>query len=44
MMVAMLPGMLLVLSLCFILLSAVAAVIPARRAAKQNIVNALGHT
>lgn len=44
MMVAMLPGTLLLLSLCFIVLSAVAAVIPARRAARLNIVNALGHT
>ncbi len=44
MMVAMLPGTLLLLSLCFVALSAVAAVIPARRAARLNIVNALGHT
>ncbi len=37
------PDTLLLLALCFIILSLLAAITPARRAAKQNIVNALGH-
>jgi putative ABC transport system permease protein len=41
--VDMVPPMLFVLMLSFILLSLFAAIIPARRAAKQNIVDALGH-
>jgi len=40
----MVPGMLLVLFINFILLSMVSAVISARRAARKNIVDALGHT
>jgi putative ABC transport system permease protein len=43
MMVDMVPWMLLFLSFCLVLLSMVAAIIPARRAARKNIVNALGH-
>jgi putative ABC transport system permease protein len=43
MMVDMVPLMLLFLSFCLVLLSLVAAIIPARRAARKNIVNALGH-
>jgi len=38
------PKTLLVLLCCLIALSLIAAIIPARRAARQNIVNALGHT
>jgi putative ABC transport system permease protein len=41
--VDMVPWMLFILLLCFVLLSLFAAIIPARRAAKQNIVDALGH-
>jgi putative ABC transport system permease protein len=41
--VDMVPPMLLVLLLSLVLLSLFAAIIPARRAAKQNIVDALGH-
>ncbi|OGP64074.1 MAG: hypothetical protein A2169_10050 [Deltaproteobacteria bacterium RBG_13_47_9] len=37
------PQALLVLILCLIFLSLFAAIIPARRAAKQNVVDALGH-
>ncbi len=37
------PGGLVVLVFCLILLSLAAAIIPARRAARQNIVDALGH-
>lgn len=37
------PQTLFVLVLCLILLSLLAAIIPARRAARQNVVNALGH-
>jgi putative ABC transport system permease protein len=37
------PGVLVVLVFCLILLSLAAAIIPARRAARQNIVDALGH-
>ena len=43
MMVDMVPGVLFVLVLCFILLSTIAAIIPARGAARKNIVDALGH-
>ena len=42
--VSFVPGTLLVLMCCLIALSLIAAIIPARRAARQNIVNALGHT
>jgi putative ABC transport system permease protein len=38
------PKTLVVLMCCLVLLSLIAAIIPAKRAAKQNIVNALGHT
>lgn len=38
------PETLLVLMCCLTVLSLIAAIIPARRAARQNIVNALGHT
>jgi putative ABC transport system permease protein len=41
--VAYIPEGLIVLTICLVVLSLVAAIIPARRAAKQNIVNALGH-
>jgi putative ABC transport system permease protein len=37
------PQMLFVLLLSLVLLSLLSAIIPARRAAKQNIVDALGH-
>lgn len=37
------PDTLVLLALCLIVLSLLAAITPARRAAKQNIVNALGH-
>jgi putative ABC transport system permease protein len=43
MMVDMVPWMLLLLLLNFVILSTIAAIIPARRAARKNIVNALGH-
>jgi putative ABC transport system permease protein len=43
MMVDMVPQALFILVLCFILLSLVAAIIPARGAARKNIVDALGH-
>jgi putative ABC transport system permease protein len=42
--VSFVPKTLLVLMCCLIALSLIAAIIPARRAARQNIVNALGHT
>jgi putative ABC transport system permease protein len=42
--VSFVPETLLVLMCCFIGLSLIAAIVPARRAARQNIVNALGHT
>jgi putative ABC transport system permease protein len=42
--VGLVPQALLVLVICLILLSLVAAIIPARHAAKQNVVDALGHT
>lgn len=41
--VALVPQTLVLLTICLIILSLVAAIIPARRAARQNIVNALGH-
>jgi putative ABC transport system permease protein len=41
--VDMVPPMLFVLLLSLVLLSLFAAIIPARRAAKQNIVDSLGH-
>jgi len=41
--VGFVPKTLLVLMCCLIVLSLIAAIIPARRAARQNIVNALGH-
>lgn len=41
--VDLIPWGLLVLVFCLILLSLAAAIIPARRAARQNIVDALGH-
>ena len=39
----MVPWMLLLLIVCFVILSMVAAIIPARGAARKNIVDALGH-
>ena len=42
--VSFVPETLLVLMFCLIGLSLIAAIVPARRAARQNIVNALGHT
>jgi len=41
--VHLVPQALVLLSACVIVLSLIAAIIPARRAARQNIVNALGH-
>lgn len=41
--VNMVPWMLFILLFCFVLFSMFAALIPARRAAKQNIVDSLGH-
>jgi putative ABC transport system permease protein len=41
--VDMVPSMLFVLMLSLVLLSLVSAIIPARRAARQNIVDSLGH-
>jgi len=38
------PQAVLTLVICLILLSLIAAIIPARHAAKQNVVTALGHT
>jgi putative ABC transport system permease protein len=43
MFIDMVPWMLLVLVFSFIILSMIAAIIPARGAAKKNIVDALGH-
>jgi putative ABC transport system permease protein len=43
MMVDMVPSMLVFLLLGLVLLSTIAAIIPARRAARKNIVDALGH-
>jgi putative ABC transport system permease protein len=42
--VELVPQALILLSICLITLSLIAAIIPAKRAAQQNIVNALGHT
>lgn len=42
-MVDLIPQTLLVLGLCLIFLSLLAAIVPARRAGKQNIVDTLGH-
>ncbi len=42
--VNMVPWALLVLMVCFIVLSTIAAIIPARAAGKKNIVEALGHS
>jgi putative ABC transport system permease protein len=42
--VSFVPETLFVLMCCLIGLSLIAAIVPARRAARQNIVNALGHT
>jgi len=42
--VSFVPETLLGLMFCLIALSLIAAIVPARRAARQNIVNALGHT
>jgi putative ABC transport system permease protein len=41
--VNLVPQSLLVLTVCLILLSLIAAILPARRAARQNVVDALGH-
>jgi putative ABC transport system permease protein len=41
--VDLVPQVLFLLMLCLIFLSLFAAIIPARRAAKQNVVDALGH-
>jgi putative ABC transport system permease protein len=41
--VDLVPQALFVLILCLLFLSLFAAIIPARRAAKQNVVDALGH-
>lgn len=41
--VNLVPQALILLGICLIILSLIAAIIPARRAASQNIVNALGH-
>ena len=41
--VAFVPQTLISLGICLVVLSLIAAIMPARRAAKQNIVNALGH-
>ncbi len=38
------PQTLVLLSICLVILSLIAAILPAKRAARQNIVNALGHT
>ncbi len=42
--VSFVPETLLILMCCLIALSLMAAIVPARRAARQNIINALGHT
>lgn len=42
--IALVPQAVLILMVCLILLSLLAAIIPARHAAKQNVVTALGHT
>jgi putative ABC transport system permease protein len=41
--VSLVPQILVLLSICLIILSLTAAIMPAKRAARQNIVNALGH-
>jgi len=41
--VSFVPQALIFLGICLMALSLIAAILPARRAAKQNIVNALGH-
>ena len=41
--VNLVPWALMVLIVCFIIISTIAAVIPARSAAKENIVDSLGH-
>jgi putative ABC transport system permease protein len=41
--VGFVPQSLVWLGICLVVLSLIAAIMPARRAAKQNIVNALGH-
>jgi len=41
--VSLVPQTLVLLSICLIILSLMAAIMPAKRAARQNIVNALGH-
>jgi putative ABC transport system permease protein len=41
--VGFIPETLVLLAVCLIILSLIAAIMPARRAARQNIVNALGH-
>jgi putative ABC transport system permease protein len=41
--VDLVPQALFILVFCLVGLSLLAAIIPARRAAKQNIVDALGH-
>jgi putative ABC transport system permease protein len=41
--VAFVPQTLILLGICLVVLSLIAAIMPARRAARQNIVNALGH-
>jgi len=43
MLVDMVPEALLILTVCFTILSTIAAIIPARGAARKNIVDALGH-
>lgn len=42
--VDLVPQVLALLAVCLMLLSLLAAIIPARRAARQNVVEALGHT
>jgi putative ABC transport system permease protein len=42
--VSFVPQALIFLGVCLIALSLIAAIVPAKRAAGQNIVNALGHT
>jgi len=41
--VSLVPQTLVLLAICLIILSLIAAIMPAKRAARQNIVNALGH-
>lgn len=42
--ISLVPHVLLWLTVCFVILSLLAAIIPARRAARRNVVAALGHT